>query len=124
MRCITLLIVIIAASFFTVSSEARRWRFAVPFPGVIEPSFPTNERTNKALLVDVNKQEKMFDTKEVSRHEHKPKVVVGDDTVKKGKKKKTKKSGIFGSLPPLEEEEHHELSPIEIIDSTHMPWIL
>ena len=121
MRCITLLVVI-AASFFTVSSEARRWRFAVPFPGGIEPSFP-NQRTNKALLVDVDKQEKIFDTKEVSRHEHKPKVVVGDDTVKKGKKTKTKKSGIF-SRPPPDEEEHHELSPIEIIDSTHMPWIL
>jgi len=55
------------------TTDARRWRFAVPFPGKIEPSLP--EPVHKAFD-DMEEKEKLFDTKQVSRMEHKAKIVV------------------------------------------------
>jgi hypothetical protein len=117
-----LLFFVLVASFHaSFCDAARRWRFAVPFPGRVEPSFPGGEGTRqKNAFADMDKQEKIFDTKEVSRQEHKPKVVLGDHHVnEKNQKNKKKRSGFMVTAP-----EEHKLSPIEIIDSSHMPWIL
>ena len=104
------------ASFCDAS---RRWRFAAPFPGRIEPSF-SGEGPNKKAFTDMDKQEKIFDTKEVSRQQHTPKVILDDTGNNKNKKNKKKGSGGRIVSTPVE----HELSPIEILDSSHMPWIL
>ncbi len=45
----------------------------MPFPGKIEPSLP--EPIHKPFE-DMEKTERIFDTKEVSRQEHKTKIIV------------------------------------------------
>ena len=55
------------------TTVARRWRFAVPFPGKMEPSLP--EPVHKPFD-DIEEKEKLFDAKQVSRTEHKSKIVV------------------------------------------------
>lgn len=57
------------------AAEARRWRFAVPFPGKMEPSLP--EPVHKAFE-DMEQKEQLFDTKQVSRRMHKEKITVDD----------------------------------------------
>ncbi len=92
-----------ATAAFTPSEASRRWRFAVPFPGGIETTIP--DPAHKAPFDDAEKNEKLFDTKEVSRRGHKPKFVVDDP----------KESG---STPP-------KYQPVrENLDLSHIPWIL
>ena len=62
----------LAASVVTIA-DARRWRFAVPFPGKVESTIP--EPLHRPFD-DMEEKEKLFDTKEVSRWEHKVKIVV------------------------------------------------
>ena len=68
----SLITLILAASAVTIA-DARRWRFAVPFPGTVESSIP--EPLHRPFD-DMEEKEKLFDTKEVSRWEHKMKIVV------------------------------------------------
>lgn len=63
----------ITGAALSTTAEARRWRFAVPFPGKIEPSVP--EPVHKAYE-HMEEKEKLFDTKQVSRRTQKPKIAV------------------------------------------------
>jgi hypothetical protein len=98
MRFMTL---IILATTVIPLLAARRWRFAVPFPGMIEPTIP--EPVHNAFD-DMDKKEKIFDTKEVSRRERKPKVVI-DDKENDGMPAEYL-SGVHSSVP------------------CHVPWML
>ena len=80
MRSLSLITI---AATFLFTAEARRWRFAVPFPGVVEPSLP--EPIHKNVFEDLERKEKLFDTKEVSRRIHKEKVVVEEKNKKDDK---------------------------------------
>ena len=88
MRSISLLIV----SLVVPSTMARRWRFATAFPGHPEPSLP--EPVHKPYE-DLEKLEKVFDTKQTSQQSKKKKgVAFGAKT--ESNEEKDKKSPSFG----------------------------
>jgi len=117
----TTIFTFIASAFFLFIGsqpvEARRWRFAVPFPGLIEPSFPegTTSTTPKTrTFEDMDKQETIFDTKVVSRREDRPKVVIDQNQENQDNKGKMFSPGQ--EFPPNAEI---------LLESSHnMPWIL
>lgn len=97
----SLITIALVASAVTIA-DARRWRFAVPFPGKVESTIP--EPLHRPFD-DMEEKEKLFDIKEVSRWEHKAKIVV-------------------------EEPSDEKIVPIDVVapkkqDSTpRMPWML
>ena len=76
MRYTTLLTIMTAA--FSTTAEARRWRFAFPFPGKIEPSIPEPVHMPYENLEE---KEKLYDAKQVSRRTRKGEVSVGPKTM-------------------------------------------
>ena len=68
----SLITIALVASAVTIA-DARRWRFAVPFPGKVESTIP--EPLHRPFD-DIEEKEKLFDAKEVSRWEHKVKIAV------------------------------------------------
>lgn len=65
------------------STEARRWRFAIPFPGSIEQQIPESNHKPFDGLADL---EQVFDTKQTASIKHK--VVFEETDVMADKKKK------------------------------------
>jgi hypothetical protein len=73
----SLSLIALGATVFS-TAESRRWRFAVPFPGNVDPSLP--EPVHKAFE-NMEQKEKLFDTKEVSRRMHKEKIHVEEKKI-------------------------------------------
>ena len=97
----SLITIALVASAVTIA-DARRWRFAVPFPGKVESSIP--EPLHRPFD-DMEEKEKLFDTKQVSRWEHKAKIVVEETA--------NDKTVPINVVPPKN------------LDSTpRMPWML
>ena len=59
---------------------ARRWRFATPFPGKVEPSMPESLHKPYDDLADL---ERVFDTKETSDVKKKVSIEEGKEDEKK-----------------------------------------
>ena len=94
----SLITIALAASAVTFA-DARRWRFAVPFPGKVESSIPEPQHRP---FDDMEEKEKLFDTKEVSRWEHKMKIVVeetSDDKIVPINFEPPKKRGSTPMIP-------------------------
>lgn len=93
----SLITVALAASAVTIA-DARRWRFAVPFPGKVESSIP--ELLHRPFD-NMEEKEKLFDTKEVSRWEHKLRIVVEESADDKPVPMKVAAPKKLDSMPKI-----------------------
>jgi hypothetical protein len=71
--------------FLSPSTEARRWRFAIPFPGSIEQQSPESNHKPFDGKADL---EKVFDTKQTASMRNK---VVFEETDAMADKKKNRR---------------------------------